>query len=335
LAVKEHQIVREAATMIALSRPAVSNRNETGTGRPSMDELPISSTEPDAEGRAKSAAPRDADPHDFGAAEGALNDAAKRVNAVWLSFILLCVYIFIATFTVTPAALFRDAPVKLPIFNADLPLKVYFVMAPILVLALHAYLIVLTQGLAEKIEKYEDDLKRSVKIASDRKALRTRLDNSVVLRAMSEQYRDARDSVDYANRFVGYLTGFILPIALLLLTQLIFLPYQDEWMTWIHRLFVFVDLAICLWLLWPWTPWLLIGRRIFAAALCLFAVATAILAAFPGERIYAELDGHWPHNLTVEMFEGPPDPVDYVHKGGVLPFPNRLILPASISFQQI
>jgi hypothetical protein len=65
------------------------------------------------------------DPHDFGAAQQALNDAARGVNAVWISFVLLCVYIFIATYTVTPAVLFRDAPVKLPIFNADLPLKIY------------------------------------------------------------------------------------------------------------------------------------------------------------------------------------------------------------------
>jgi len=61
------------------------------------------------------------DPYDVGAAQQALNDAAKRVNAVWISFVLLCVYVFIATYTVTPAVLFREAPVKLPIFNADLP----------------------------------------------------------------------------------------------------------------------------------------------------------------------------------------------------------------------
>jgi hypothetical protein len=56
-----------------------------------MDDIPIASAEPDAEVRGKRAASTEADPHDFGAAEEALNDAARRVNAVWISFILLCV----------------------------------------------------------------------------------------------------------------------------------------------------------------------------------------------------------------------------------------------------
>jgi hypothetical protein len=172
------------------------------------------------------------DPHDFGAAEQALNDAAKRVTAVWISFVLLCVYIFIATYTVTPAVLFRDAPVKLPIFNADLPLKVYFLLAPFLILTLHAYLIVLAKGLAEKIDAYEGVLKRSknmgARIATGRKDLRSRLDNSIIIRAMSARYRDNRGFVDVASSLIAGLTMIALPVGLLLLTQLIFLPYQDE-----------------------------------------------------------------------------------------------------------
>lgn len=285
-----------------------------------MDEISSLNADADAGVRGQSAASREPDPHDFGAAETALNEAARRVNAVWLSFISLCVYIFIATFTVTPAALFRDAPVRLPIFNAELPLKVYFVMAPVLVLAMHAYLIVLTKGLSEKIEAHEDALRRSCRFAAGRNALRARLDNSIVLRAMSAQYRDARVSVDYASRLIGYLTGFILPIALLVLTQWIFLPYQDEFMTWVHRGFVFVDLVVCIWVLWPKTPQLYIARRVFAAGLIVLAVAAAILAAFPGERVYGALARTGAHDITVRFFEGPPDPVDYVHKGGVLPF---------------
>jgi uncharacterized protein YjbI with pentapeptide repeats len=46
-------------------------------------------------------------------------------------------------------------------------------------------------------------------------------------------------------------------------------------------------------------------------------------ATFPGESIYSMLYGHWPHAVTAKV----PDPVDYVHKGGILLFPNRLILP--------
>jgi uncharacterized protein YjbI with pentapeptide repeats len=259
-----------------------------------------------------------------------MTSAAKRVNAIWITFILLCVYIFIATYSVTPAALFRGAPVKLPIFNADLPLRVYFVMAPVLILAVHAYLIVLTKGLAEKIAAYEDVLRQSSNMsarnAAGRKALRARLDNSIIIRVMSARYRDTRGGVDIANGVIAGLTMTVLPVALLLLTQLVFLPYQEQWMTGVHRGFVIVDVAMCLWLSWPLTP--VIARRLLVVALILFAaVISVFFATFPGEWIYAKLYENWPHIFTVKMFEGPPDPVDYVHKGGLLPFPNRLILP--------
>jgi uncharacterized protein YjbI with pentapeptide repeats len=131
--------------------------------------------------------------------------------------------------------------------------------------------------------------------------------------------------VDYASRVIAFLTIIVMPIALLLLTQLNFLPYQDERMTWTHRVFVFIDVVLCLWLLSPAPSWLIMARRLLVSA---FIVGTSVsVAAFPGETIYTRFDGLLPHDLTVKYFEGPLDPVDYVHKGGVLPFPNRLILP--------
>jgi len=195
-----------------------------------MDDTTTLSAETEDEATAQTTA-TEPDPHDFGAAQQALNDAAKRVNAVWISFVLLCVYTFIATYTVTPAVLFRDAPVKLPIFNADLPLKVYFLLAPFLILCLHAYLIVLAKDLGEKIYTYEDVLSQaanlSATIAAGRDVLYTRLENSIIIRAMSARYRDTRGLVDVISAVIAGLTLTVLPVALLLLTQLIFLPYQE------------------------------------------------------------------------------------------------------------
>lgn len=271
---------------------------------------------------------KEADPYDFGAAEPTLNEAAKRVNAVWISFIVLCVYLFIATYTVTPATLFRDAPVKMPIFNAELSLKVYFVMAPALIFGLHVYLIVLTRGLSEKISVYEKALRRKARIKANRDTLRARLDNSINLRAMTAGHREARQSgVDYACALVAGVTMNVAPVLLLLLTLLIFLPYQNERVSWALRVLVPLDVALCAWALWPDAPRLLRTRRALFAAFNLFAVVIVFLAAFPGEELYRVLAATGLRDLTVKMFEGPADPVDYVHRGGVLPFPNRLILP--------
>ena len=43
---------------------------------------------------------------DFGAIEGAVNDAAKRVNAIWLALLFLMAYAFISTGKITHKDLF-------------------------------------------------------------------------------------------------------------------------------------------------------------------------------------------------------------------------------------
>jgi len=139
-----------------------------------------------------------------------------------------------------------------------------------------------------------------------------------------------------ASGVIASLTMTVLPAGLLLLTQLKFLRYQEQWLTWAHRGFVIFDVAICLWLLWPLPlkSRLYAAGRLLAVALILIGAATSIFfATFPGEWIYNTLYEYCPqhkccpHAVTAKFFEGPQDPVDYVHQGGVLPFPNRLIVP--------
>src|SRR5262245_50975573 len=111
---------------------------------------------------------------------------------------------------------------------------------------------------------------------------------------MSGRYRNTRGVVDVVSGVIAGLTMTLLPIWLLLLTQLIFLPYQDHLLTWAHRGFVVSDFALCLWLLWPFSlrPWFIAAGRLLALALVLFAAATSILfATFPGEWIYTMLIG--------------------------------------------
>jgi uncharacterized protein YjbI with pentapeptide repeats len=265
-----------------------------------------------------------ADAGQFGAAEAELIEASKRVNRTWLAFLVQCVYIFIATYSITPATLFRDTAVRLPIFNADLPLKSYFIMTPILILATHAYLVVLTKGLFKKIA----DISRLSK-SIDADAVGALISHSIVLGTLRTKYRDTHGAVAVATRLIAVITMAILPIALLLLIQLMFLAYQSAWVTWLHRGFIVVDVALSCWLIFPLgTSKIILAGRLFALVLfSAVAILSVCFAAFPGEWIYTKLENHWPHAITVRMFEGSNDPVDYINGGGTVPFPNRLILP--------
>jgi uncharacterized protein YjbI with pentapeptide repeats len=104
---------------------------------------------------------------------------------------------------------------------------------------------------------------------------------------------------------IAWISLVIGPVLLLLLIQVQFLPYHLEWVTWVQRFAVLVDL-ILLWFMWPavlngrselrwrlelrskgWPGVLgLTGRYIAGLTACLVPIGLAFTAAtFPGERM--------------------------------------------------
>ncbi len=100
---------------------------------------------------------------------------------------------------------------------------------------------------------------------------------------------------------VALITLALAPVALLLMIQIKFLPYHSEWVTWLHRGLLALDLAL-VWTLWPayrsgWgvylrpnMSWRLVSPAIGSAAVLTYAV---MVATFPDERMYLATD--WLH----------------------------------------
>src|SRR5215475_1802010 len=82
------------------------------------------------------------DPFDVTALERSLNDSATRVSTIWISFLIFGLYLVIAASTVTHRQLLMEDPVKLPVLNIDLPLVGFFLLAPILYVTFHAYVLI-------------------------------------------------------------------------------------------------------------------------------------------------------------------------------------------------
>ena len=92
---------------------------------------------------------------------------------------------------------------------------------------------------------------------------------------------------------MALITLALAPVALLLMIQIKFLPYHSEWITWLHRGLLALDLAL-VWTLWPGyrSGW---GVRLWPKGYwrlvvpgLLSAVALGLcgaVATFPGEQI--------------------------------------------------
>src|SRR6266508_4477885 len=297
------------------------------------------------------------EPRDVAALEKAVNDAAGRAGSVWLSFITLAAYLIITTGSVTHKHLFLEKELKLPVFAVDLPLVGFFVAGPLLFVIVHFYSMLQLHGLAGKIAQYEVVLREAVPHRSDRQLMRQRLDTLVFVQVLAGARERREGIIGFLNRLMAWITVVILPLAVLLLTQIIFLPYQRELVTWLHRVIILVDLAVIWWFwgtitsgtspyaiafLWPrasanlvellrlrrerdWFKsrvlWLL-PRPPLAASVAVGAFSL-LIAASPTETIYL-----WPwRHLTTLMFEGGGGPeTDHLPRG-LLGLSNHLVLP--------
>jgi uncharacterized protein YjbI with pentapeptide repeats len=169
---------------------------------------------------------------------------------LWISYLFALFYFAIAAGAVTHRDLLLESPVKLPFLNVELPLKPFFVLGPLVFLIVHAYVLLHFVLLAGKIGAFHLELQAQISGDDARARLRRQLPTNIFVQSLAGP-REVRTGV----------TGFLLrriieislvagPIALLILFQLQFLPYHDEWITSWQRIAVVIDLVL-LWTLWP------------------------------------------------------------------------------------
>ena len=279
----------------------------------------------------------------------AVNEAAARVRGLWLGFVALMAYLFIAVGAVKHVDLVLENPVKLPVLNVDLPLIGFFGIAPVFFLINHFYLLLMLLGLGRRIAEFNAELAKTAGDEASHLRERRKLDSFVIVQMLGGTKEEREGLTGVFLQTIAVITLVIAPLLLLLGIQVSFLPYQHETTTWLHRLMVIADLAL-LWLFWPairsgaWQP-LRLPKAAYSAALAgSIVVFSAGFATFPGETVHRDkivpvLDcligvkfddsdkavckgGYYP--LRDGLFSGPVDEISGTRQS---PFSNALSLP--------
>ena len=233
------------------------------------------------------------DPHELDAARASVVDAATVTAGLWLSYIFALFYIGIAAAGVTHNDLLLGSPMRLPFIQIEVPLVAFFVLAPLLFIILHIYTLVHFVMLAAKAEALNTALKEQPPDAfHTAEGVRRQLPSNIFVQFLAGPADIREGGLGIFLRIVAWSTLVIGPILLLLLLQGRFLPFHHEWITWLHRLAVFVD-VIMLWLLWPAIlkgrsniVWISLRRYKWAALAGLTTLCFAFaVATFPGETI--------------------------------------------------
>jgi uncharacterized protein YjbI with pentapeptide repeats len=225
----------------------------------------------------------------------ALNHSAERVQTLWFSFLTFMVYLAIAAGTTTHRMLFLESPLKLPVLDIDLPLLGFYILAPIIFVVFHFYMLLNLVLLARTAKSFEDSLARAFPEDGEvRENFRMRIENTVFVQLLVGGRLEREGINAKLLSLMALITLALAPIALLLYLQIKFLPYHSEWITWLHRGLLAVDLGL-VWTLWPgyrsgWGVrlWLKKSWRLMpAGVLSIVALAYAVLVAtFPDERMY-------------------------------------------------
>jgi hypothetical protein len=156
--------------------------------------------------------------------------------------------------------------------------------------------------LARTARTFEDALVRALPEDGEvRENFRMRIENTLFVQLLVGGRLEREGVNAKLLSLMALITLALAPVALLLYLQIKFLPYHSEWITWLHRGLLALDLAL-VWTLWPgyrsgwgvlsWPKktWWLVVPGIGSAAALAYAV---VVATFPDERIYVATD--WLH----------------------------------------
>ena len=277
------------------------------------------------------------------ALEKAVNDSAGKAGVLWTSFITLGTYLLIATGSVTHRSLFLNSAIKLPVLGVELPVTGYFLVAPMIFLIFHFYLLLQLEGLSEKVVDYNLVLNETMKAGVDRRRARWRLDDFPFLQFLAG-VRERRTGVaGKLQILISWITIVLFPIAVLLQLQIAFLPYHSESITWLHRACLIGDLGL-IWFFWHAfrrNSERSQRRRVAVAIIettgtLLVLIFSLALATFPGEAMYRNVVATAVDTVVSFAFRDPAvsasryffeGDVDGVTGQPASLFANRIILP--------
>jgi uncharacterized protein YjbI with pentapeptide repeats len=172
----------------------------------------------------------------------AVNRSSDSANAAWLIYMALMSYLLLTVAGVGHKELLLSSDVVLPILGVKIELTRFFIFAPILVVLLHVGLMGQLVQLARKTLEFAASIRMLETSDQRTHPLRLELNNFFFVQAIAGPERSR--IVGMFLHGMSWLTILALPVLLLLYIQLVFLPYHDVGITWVHRVALIADIAL-------------------------------------------------------------------------------------------
>jgi uncharacterized protein YjbI with pentapeptide repeats len=170
----------------------------------------------------------------------AVNQTSTTARVNWIFFISLIAYLFVAVASVTHADLLLDNPIKLPLLSVEIPLSRFFTYIPLTFLLIYVSVLLQQALLASQARELNHRISNAEgewKIYKNRRhPSRPKLSTYFLVQHLAGPVQ-ARP-VQYLTSATLWLTLGVLPVVLILLYQIVFLPYHDAMTTLWHKICV-------------------------------------------------------------------------------------------------
>jgi uncharacterized protein YjbI with pentapeptide repeats len=178
--------------------------------------------------------------------QGAVEAAAAEARGAFFYYAGFGLYFALAVAGTSHEDLLRGSTVSMPGLGIGLPVVGFYAVVPALFVVFHVYVLLQLVILARRIGW--------LKLALKRRRGATALRQHVLVSPFAISQRLLGEPQGWLPqlllRLSIWLTLVLIPLGLLLATQLRFLPYHAAGVTWAHRLYIVLDALIVLFL-WP------------------------------------------------------------------------------------
>ena len=184
------------------------------------------------------------DTKDLDALLTSLNGSAERFQTLWFSFLGLTLYLAIAALATTHRNLLLGEPQTLPILNIKVELLPFYIIAPLLYLVFHFYLLMMLALLARTAAEFDKQLRTTLPGEPERERYRAQVGNALFLQLLVGMKGERTGINAFFMGLIAFITIVLAPLATLVLMQMMFLPYHHLRITWWHRGIVVADLVL-------------------------------------------------------------------------------------------
>ena len=94
------------------------------------------------------------------ATRASLDDTAKHISTLFITFLLASVYVAIAVGSTNDEQLLRESDLPLPLLGVGLPIKSFYTVVPVASVLMHLHLLLYIYFLSRKAADFESLLQR-------------------------------------------------------------------------------------------------------------------------------------------------------------------------------